>query len=298
MEIISFNTLYSKCQSIAGDSSSASLTLFKYWLNRGIQKAYSILDTEYFITSATDATADGTSSYPLPYNCEKLHSYKTTISSKDYVAIEFPGSENDWIGLIGGATTASESTYPTYFFQKRNTVEIWPTSSTDSYVITLRFKRNTKNLSQSDYTTGNITTLASAGTAVTGSGTTWTAAFVGRYFKINTDGYWYEISTRTADTAITLAREYGGTAIATGSASYTIGEASLLPEGYQDLPLFYALFRYFKFKRKQDIALDYGNDWQEGLENLAADTGNLTTSGVIEEDIEILDYNSWASGLS
>lgn len=298
MEIISFNTLYSKCQSITGDSTSASLTLFKYWLNRGIQKAYGILDTEYFNTSATDATADGTSSYPLPYNCEKMHSLKVTIGTKDYVVVEYPGDENSWIALCGGTSTASESTYPTYYFPKRNTYEIWPTSSTDSYTITLRFKRNTKNLSQDDYTTGTIKTLANGGTAVTGDSTSWTAAFVGRYFKIDADGYWYEITARTSNTAITLAREYGGTAIAAGSESYTIGEASLLPEGYQDLPLFYTLFRYFKFKKRQDIATDYRGDWESGLANLAADTGNLTTSGVLAEDITIIDSNQWPSGLS
>ena len=294
----SFQNLYEDCQTQTSDSDTASLSYLKTKLNEGISKAYGILNAEHFYTNATDTTADGQSSYPKPYNCDKMVSVKVTIGSVDYVAIEFPGSGSQWIALTGGTGTASENAYPTYFFVKRNTYEIWPTSSTDGYTITVRYKRRHKDLTQADYTTGTITTLANAGTAVTGSGTTWTAAFIGRFFKIDADGEWYEISARTSNTAITLAREYGGTAISGGSESYTIGEGSLLPFDFQDIPMNFALWKYYKQKKRLDLANDYKQEWLENLEDLKSYASSDTVSGVLSEDIAIKNPNEWPQNLS
>jgi len=295
--MLSFQKSYERLQAISGDSDTASTTLFKALLNEGMQKLYASLDAEYFYTSITDLTADGNESYPLPFDCEKIVNYKTTISSRDYITVEYPGDENAWNALVGGSTTSDEQTYPTYYFVKRNTIEIWPFSSTSAYTITIRYKRRTKDLSQDDYTTGNITTLANAGTAVTGSGTIWTAGFVGRYLKINSDGNWYEISARSGNTAITLAREYGGTAIAAGSEAYTIGELSLLPEPFQDAPIDYALYVYYLQKENTALAGVYKTSFYEKMEQLK-EYANPTTSGVIGEDIEIINYNDYPSGLT
>ncbi len=294
----SFQTLYEDCQAQSSDTDTTTLTFFKSKLNESIKKAYAVLNAEWFYDSATDLTVDGDESYPLPFNCERVHSIKVTISSRDYVVTEFPRGENEWLALTGGATSATESNYPTYYFVKRDTYEFYPASSTSGYTITMRYKIDPKDLTAADYTTGNITTLAAAGTAITGSGTTWTAAFVGRFFKIDASGDWYRISTRTGDTAITIAREYGGTAISGGSESYTIGEFSLLPEQHQELPINYALYRYFLQKENTNLAVSYKTIWEEGLQKLKETGGNLTTSRVIDENVHIRDYNNYPAGLS
>lgn len=285
-----FKDLYESCQALSSDDNATTLINFKKWLNQGAFKAYKVLNAEYFYKSATDATEDGTYSYPLPFDCSKVHTITITDDNDiQYPVGEFPGTENDWNALVsdGGA----EAEYPQYFFIKKNTYEFYPTSSADDYTITVKYKRTIKDMSQADYTTGNITTLASAGTAVTGSGTTWTAAFVGRYFKIDADGVWYEITARSANTGITIAREYGGTAIAAGSEDYTIGEMSLLPEGYQELPIDYAMWMYYLQKENTDMADRYKQNWLEGLLELKQDGGNLTTSGILQETINLVDPN-------
>lgn len=71
-----------------------------------------------------------------------------------------------------------------------------------------------------DYTTGTVTTTAS--TAVTGATTAWTSAMVGRYFRVNSDNYWYKISAVGSTTGLTLASAYAGTTGA--SQAYTIAE--------------------------------------------------------------------------
>ena len=99
-----------------------------------------------------------------------------------------------------------------------------------------------------EYTTGTITTLANAGTAVTASGTdldgfiTDTSAY-DYYFRIDGDGtgassVWYKIASVTDNTHLTLSDAYGGTAISTGTSTFTISTVSLFPSGI-DLAIMY-----------------------------------------------------------
>ena len=100
----------------------------------------------------------------------------------------------------------------------------------------------------SEYTTGTITTLANAGTAVTGSSSDFDGFITDTtnydyYFRIDGDGTgaaskWYKIASVTDDTHLTLSDAYGGTAISAGTSTYTISMASRLPPGL-DLAIIY-----------------------------------------------------------
>ena len=99
-----------------------------------------------------------------------------------------------------------------------------------------------------EYTTGTITTLANAGTAVTGNATDFDGFVTDTsnydyYFRIDSDGtgarsVWYKVSTAASDTSLTLSDAYGGTSIAAGSSTFTISMVSKLPAGL-DLALVY-----------------------------------------------------------
>ena len=296
--MLSYQKLYERCQSLSSDDDSTTLTLFKALLSEGVQKAYSVLNSEAFYDTHTDATADGTSSYPLPYNCAKVHSLKITISSVDYLAIEFPGDYNAWLALTGGATTSSETEYPTYFYVKADTYEIFPASSTDSYVMTMRYQIRPKELSADDSSTSTIKTLTNGGTTVTANASAFTEAMVGRFFKIDADLEWYKIASYTSTTVIELSREYGGTSIAAGTSDYTIGEMSLLPDQFQELPVNYSLAVYYRQKEKMSLSDYYQSLWEKGLQELKESGGSLTTSGILSDEIEIKNYNDYPSGLS
>jgi hypothetical protein len=103
----------------------------------------------------------------------------------------------------------------------------------------------------SEYTTGYITTLANAGTAVTGSGTDFDGFVTSTtdydyYLRIDPDGTssaskWYKVSSAASDTALTLSDAYAGTAISGGTSTtgaYTISMISKLPAGL-DLAIIY-----------------------------------------------------------
>ena len=88
--------------------------------------------------------------------------------------------------------------------------------------------------------------LTNASATLTGSGTTFTAAMVGRYVQTTDDQYWYRISAFTSTTVMTLESVFEGTT-ATGAA-YTIDEAFDLPEDMHMAPIYYALHLYYKIK--------------------------------------------------
>lgn len=94
-----------------------------------------------------------------------------------------------------------------------------------------------------DYTAGTVS-ISAGGTAVTGSGTTFTAAMVNRFIKPTDSNYWYEIKTYSSTTSLTLLNAYDET-IASGS-SYTIAEVSRLPQEFVMSPVYGAVADYYR----------------------------------------------------
>lgn len=100
----------------------------------------------------------------------------------------------------------------------------------------------------SEYTTGTITTLANAGTAVTGSSTDFDGyvsdtSTYDYYFRLDRDGtgsasVWYKVASASSNTALVLSDVYTGTAVSAGTLAYTISKISLLPAGL-DLAIVY-----------------------------------------------------------
>jgi hypothetical protein len=101
----------------------------------------------------------------------------------------------------------------------------------DLYAFGLYGKVASGNRVGTDYTTGTVTVTTSTG-AVTGSGTTFTSAMVGKGFKATGHTKWYRVKTYTSATSIVIEDDlddvtsaYTGGAIGAG-ASYTIEAAT------------------------------------------------------------------------
>lgn len=128
---------------------------------------------------------------------------------------------------------------PYFTYVENTTYKIQPIPSTTGRLIRLRGRLQTNDLTIADYATGNIVSIANAGTAIVGSGTVWTADMVGRYIQITEttaanggDGFWYQIGAWADSTHISLTKPYEGTGISSGSASYVIGQCSVIPAAY------------------------------------------------------------------
>ena len=274
----SFQDQYTHFQNVAKDTSAATLVIGKQNINMG-QK---VLETElgYPPQEATRSITTTTSdSYPLPENFIRLINLYVTSGTTRYNA-EPIYDEQTWQAFKRRTGTTSD--YLNHVFIRQNTFEVYPTPSTAGLTMTMLYEALSKDSSAADYTTGTITTLAAAGTAVTASGTTFTAAMVGRYFKINADGQWYRIASRTSDTVIGLQAPYQGTAIAAGTSAFTIGEMPPTPAATHHIPVTYALWHHFEGLRRDPVmGKYYKNQWEEQKAWAKSVYENRTSSQVI-----------------
>lgn len=286
--MISWTEMQTLYKRLTKNDSTENVALGKGLMNTAIRELINAAPRDFVQDLFTSTTTAGTQFYNLPVNYRKIISMPyVTVGSQRRVIKEAPSREF-WDKLN---QTSYSSDYPEYFIIFEKQIGIFPTPSTSSYVITVPYEKQQKDLTLEDYTTGSITTLAASGTAVTGSGTTWNASMVGRYIRITSsnaanvgDGEWYEISAVGSTTTLTLAIPYSGTAISAGSAAYTIGQMSLLPDGYNELPVYRAASIYWATNDDKELATIYGTIWEEGKMNMMSDRGSKTSNVAITTD--------------
>lgn len=122
------------------------------------------------------------------------------------------------------------------------------------------------------------TTAASVGTEdggsiITGTAPSWTTGMAGRYIRITDtsaanggDGFWYEIDSVIDSTHLALTKKYSGTAIVAGTAAYTIGQMSVIPEAYDIAVLYRAVALYWRDKGSNTKAETYWRLYDGGNE--------------------------------
>lgn len=274
--MLSFQTQYKKAQSDATDS--VNTQYFKDRINEALKILESDLHIFYTENTRTGLFVANTQSYQLPEDYIRMKKLYVTVGTRRYDA-EFVFDEDLWQEL--NVTTAVRSNYLQKVFTRTDTFEVFPTPSSGN-TYTMIYEAAGVDLQNDDYITGSITTLANAGTAVTGSGTTWTSAMIGRYFKINTDNRWYKVTAVGSATTLTLGKAYQGTAIAAGTSAYTIGEMCRLPEACHHIPEFYALMMYFLgVKRNATLSKMWQGQWEEWRTWARSKYGKRYSTGVI-----------------
>ncbi len=245
---------------------------------------WTFLDDEWYCASVASQEA-----YRLPHNYGKLISVYVLNGTTKYVPLEVP-SNDEWARLTAVSSTSS---YPQYFHIFGDYIFFYPLPSGTDWGVYLKYKKQAREMSADDYTTGTITATNNSRT-ITGAGTTFTSAMVGRFLKAP-DGLWYEIATFSTTTSILLAKTYEGTT-STG-ATYTIGELPLIPDGFQEMLLYKPLEHYFMQKGEETRSAFYKRLYDEGLKLLKSRFLNYTTSQVIRRSGEFRNPNDWPEGL-
>lgn len=229
-----------------------------------------------FLEATKDMTTVASQeSYQIPNGFRKLidmYIYSGSGSSSDTIYMpEMVFDPTKW--KLIKAYRLGESDVPYFTYVENQKFFIQPIPSTTGNLITLRGRLQVRDLSIADYTTGTIVSVANGGTTVVGSGTTWTADMVGRYIKItNTtaanggDGFWYQIGSFTDATHIGLLKPYEGTSIVAGSAAYTIGQASVIPEAYDVAVIYRSVALYYQQNKDLERARTYWMMYDGGME--------------------------------
>lgn len=266
------------------NSNSDNLTLGDELANDAYRKIAAFKDWPWLERLRTLTTTASTQFVNLPYDCDQVKSVAVIVSSQRHTPKPAPSREF-WDELNFSSTT---SDIPEYWFVFNGQLGLWPIPASSSNTINVNQKSRVIDLSVADYTTGTIVTATNGGTAVVGSGTSWNASMVGRFIRITHsdaanvgDGVWYEIASVTDTTHLALTRAYGGTSIAAGSATYTIGQMPLLPEAFHEMPWLKAASIYWS-KENDSRAAQYGKEYNELLATLVGSQSNQTTDMVID----------------
>lgn len=303
--MLSFTSRRNLFGKLALNTSATNLTLGDELMNEFDREIVSDKRFNFRNTSSTDTTVASQQFYDLPNDLGSLINVTVVVGSTRYVPKEIT-SRRQW-DIINQTTTTTSDTPDFYYLDKQTgQVGLQPIPSSAGNTMTLNYQRNFKDLSIADYTTGTIVTATNGSTAVVGDSTVWTAQMAGRWVRFtdsdtaNTgDGYWYEISSVTDATNLTLVKPYKGTSIAAGSATYAIGQMSLIPEAHQKLTIFKALWIYFaSIQPEPTRATLYKNLYKEGRETLLQDQLNKSSSPVMSElrDENINNPNIFVTG--
>jgi hypothetical protein len=270
---------------LANNNSSATLTVADTLINQCVSNTLSMRDWPFRYREKTILTVASQHGYDIPQTVERVVAVKVTIGSTAYVCKE--SSSADHWGKLN--QMLYKSNIPVWWRAFNDKVELWPVPSSAGNTLTLTARVKQGELSAADYVTGTVISVANGGTAVVGSGTTWTAAMVGRYLNIplaqGGDGMWYEIAAVGSTTGLTLVKPYQGASLAAASATYTIGQSTLIPEDFQQVPVYQALQLYYtSIQPENDRAQLYGLLAKDNLQRMIDSAFKNTGGVVIRED--------------
>ena len=129
---------------------------------------------------------------------------------------------------------------------------------------------------------------ANGGDIVTGNATSWTTAMQGFVFQITQptgDAFWYKIDTVYNTTTLSLLTYYNGTAITAGSATYIIGQTSIIPPASQLIPIYRAANIYYTIISKDESRAGAYKALADTLEaTMKADFGNKSNDPTVQDD--------------
>jgi len=288
----SYTTLRNDFGNYAKNNTTTTLAIGDTLINDSLR----YLTNKFYLNerSYTDTTVASQQFYNLPPQVKELINVTVTIGSVKWIPKMSP-SRQHWDSLNVIQFTQD---MPAFFFVFNGQVGLFPTPSSSGNTITMNYKTRIKDLSQADYSTGTVG-ITTATKVLTGSGTTWIKNMEDRWIRITEptgDGQWYQIKTFTSTTSLTLYNNYTGPTIASG-ATYTIGEMPIMPEDYQDLALYRALWIYYTSRvPSPEQAKVYKTMYDDGYAQLDAEFGQKTTDvALTDTDIPVYNPNLYVS---
>jgi hypothetical protein len=295
--------------------SFASSTVANF-IKEHINKRYHFIQSKLggFITTdlpQTCSTVDGQQRYHYPQNIYPPITSATLEIGDVYYPLKIVQNQMEWDKL--NEISFSGTAYPQYIYPMRDHFEVWPKPQADGDTITLVASMLDRDMTAEDYTTGTVTLTANSAT-VTGSGTTYTAAMVGRWFQGNADQFWYRIAGFTSTTVITLESVFEGSTVA--GDTYTIGEVPEIPPELHELIPHGVAADFYAGPRKDFKAAQAHNnyfwtgDFMNSSRNVKSAVGGLIgainkysrrgDSAIVHKNIEVADLydERWTATLS
>jgi hypothetical protein len=261
---------------LTNNSSTANISLGAQLINDNIR--YLIQKFYLGEDSKTDVTVASQQAYNLPYNYKRLTNVTITVGSYKWTPKEI-SSRDEWNRL--NMTTVTSNTVEYYHLYDKQ-IHFYPIPASSSNTITYYYKVRVRDLSVADYTTGTVA-ITTGTKVITGSETTFVADMVGRWLQVTAptgDQEWYKITSFTSTTVLGIESNYNGATVSGGT--YTIGEMSIIPEDFQDLPVLYAVRQYYSSRVKDRAVYEmYKNMYDERYKMMEDELGGKSDNSVV-----------------
>lgn len=301
-------------QAIAQNNTASALAQFKINYNQSLRVIASLRNGRWSWLEAVEQvpTVAGQRDYQIPNRFRKLVDLYVNVGGDPNGTIYMPRAVFDpgrWKLIL--AAHLGTSQVPYFYYVENTTVKIAPIPSESDDIIFMRGRLNLADDLLDDYTTGTITSVSPLTATMIGNGTVWTPDMAGRYIQVTQttapdagDGFWYQILSVQDNTHLTLTKNYEGLAISGGTAAYTIGQVSPIPEAYQDAPLFRTLALYWALhgdavRAKQYWAMydggkeaGYSDDYGGLVLEMLEEAGETVEGAYISPRDNLLDINT------
>jgi hypothetical protein len=275
------------------------------WGLEEVNQSLRYLTTKFYFDERTytvpGGTVSGTQFYNLPPQVKKLINLTVTIGSVLWQPKECPSREYwDYLNTI-----SFQQDFPSFFFVYNGQVGIFPIPSSSGNTITMNYKTRIIDLSMQDVTgTVNITTNTTTVTAAAGTpflkwmANAWIRVVYSSTDSANGDNQWYQIASVTSTTVLVLKNQYTGATVTAGS--FTIGETPMLPEDYQDLPLWRMAIIYYTTRFPDPARAQlYQELWDRGYKELNDEFGSKTQSvGLQDTTTQTINPNLFQKSIS
>ncbi len=298
----------------SGNSSTTSNSTNSYdnitWGMRMINDSIRHLATVFYLNETSYLPAGGTfantQGYNLPSDFESLLNCTVQVGNVLYQPKESPSRAHfDSLNVI-----PFYNDFPQFFYIYNNQILLYPTPASNGNVITLNYKKRIADISMSDVTSvsSGLTVSAnldSLNITLSGAGflkwmgyNGWIQFPYSSTDATSGDNRWYKLAVVSSSTAAIMRNPYMGANI-TGAA-FTIGDVPILPEDYQDLPLYKALRLYYTTRVDNPAkAIEFGKLYDDGYALLNAKYGSKTISPVLTDtDAPVYNPNLFPRNLS
>mgnify|MGYP001560790375 FL=1 len=258
---LTFQSLYTNYTDHTSDTNAGNITIGKARINDTYKELLGMHDWYFAEKTATFTPTASDYTYDLSYDFGRMVAVTVKVGDAHYSLTE-AASHDEWQRIQMYRDT-STSDYPTHYHITGDELQIYPvpSSTAASATGTMYYIKRVVDMTADDYTTGTVT-LTNASTTVTGSGTTFTAAMVGRSIKGTVDARWYELASFTSTTVMATKKAFQGTT--DSSLAYTIGEVPIIPEDYHNLLWYQPVATYWMMKKETDQAAYYQSLYERG----------------------------------
>lgn len=291
--MISWTEAWVKAQTISGDFSDTTLVQLKQDMNIGYQRFNAALSRYFSRKQQFTDIIEGQGIYQTPIDCIRIIGMTVAVSNTYQTPVKEIRSESEWRMITAYPYS---SNWPAYYFMLGNDeLAVWPTPSQDvTNGLRFYYQQQDHFMSIEDITsisTSSTVTVTNGSTLVTATSGIFTPNMKGLKFQLTgvNDLTWYEIVNIPTASTLTLKSAFVGLS---GSAqAFRIGQSYIFPDEYDDVPMDYALARYFETKNNPQRAAYHRKNYDDAVESAVEEYSSSTEGNVITDDATSI--NSW-----